>query len=83
MVAVNRRNINILVEQRRARQALEAALERLQRMQRRFGKTEVPWVQVNVTIRGGTFPMDGTGLFDVVHPAKATDRLSTTTDGAT
>ena len=24
--------------------------------------------QVNVAIRGGTFPMDGTGLYDVLHP---------------
>jgi len=37
-------------------------------MQKLFGKTEVPWGQVNVTVRGGTFPMDGTGLFDVLHP---------------
>ncbi len=63
----SRRNINIdsWLEQYRARRALEAALERMQRL---FGKTEVPWGQVNVTIRGGTFPMDGTGLFDVLHP---------------
>jgi acyl-homoserine-lactone acylase len=37
-------------------------------MQRLFGKTEVPWGQANVTIRGGTFLMDGTGLCDVLHP---------------
>ena len=37
-------------------------------MQRLFGTTEVPWGQVNVTVRGGTFPMDGTGLYDVLHP---------------
>ena len=63
----DRRNIKIdsWLEQYRARRALEAALERMQRL---FGKTEVPWGQVNVTIRGGTFPMDGTGLYDVLHP---------------
>ena len=62
-----RRNIKInsWLEQYRARRALEAALDRIQKL---FGKTEVPWGQVNVTIRGGTFPMDGTGLFDVLHP---------------
>jgi penicillin amidase len=62
-----RRNINVgsWLEQYRARRALERALDRMQRL---FGKTEVPWGQVNVTIRGGTFPMDGTGLFDVLHP---------------
>jgi hypothetical protein len=63
----DRRNIKIdsWLEQYRARGAMEAALERMQRL---FGKTEVPWGQVNVTIRGGTFPMDGTGLYDVLHP---------------
>jgi acyl-homoserine-lactone acylase len=62
-----RRNIKIdsWLEQHRARRALEAALERMQKL---FGNTEVPWGQVNVTIRGGTFPMDGTGLYDVLHP---------------
>ena len=62
-----RRNIKIdsWLEQYRARRALEAALDRIQKL---FGKTEVPWGQVNVTIRGGTFPMDGTGLYDVLHP---------------
>jgi len=67
MVSVNRRNINIdsWLKQYRARRALEAALERMQRL---YGKTEVPWGQVNVTVRGGTFPMDGNGLFDVLHP---------------
>jgi len=63
----NRRNINIdsWLEQRRARRALEAALERMQKL---FGTTEIPWGQVNVTIRNGIFPMDGTGLYDVLHP---------------
>jgi acyl-homoserine lactone acylase PvdQ len=62
-----RRNIRMYswLEQRRARRALELALERMQKL---FGKTEVPWGQLNVTIRGGTFPMDGTGLYDVLHP---------------
>lgn len=69
----NRRNIKIdsWFEQRRARRALEAALERMQKL---FGKTEVPWGQVNVTVRGGTFPMDGTGLFDVLHPDGGTEQ---------
>src|SRR5262249_18400058 len=63
----NRRKINIdsWLEQYHARRALEAGLERMQTL---FGKTQVPWGQVNVTIRGGTFPMDGTGLYDVLHP---------------
>jgi acyl-homoserine-lactone acylase len=63
----DRRNINFnsWLEQYRARRALEAGLERMQTL---FGKTEVPWGQVNVTVRGGTFPMDGTGLYDILHP---------------
>jgi acyl-homoserine-lactone acylase len=63
----NRRNIKInsWLEQYRARRAFEAGLERMQTL---FGKTEVPWGQVNVTVRGGTFPMDGTGLYDILHP---------------
>ena len=37
-------------------------------MQKKFGKTEIPWGEVNVVERGGTFPLDGTGLYDVLHP---------------
>jgi acyl-homoserine lactone acylase PvdQ len=68
-----RRNIKIdsWLEQYRARRAFEAARDRMQRL---FGKTEVPWGQVNVTIRGGTFPMDGTGLYDVLHPDKGLEQ---------
>jgi len=58
-------NIDSWLEQYRARRAMEAALDRMQKL---FGRTEVPWGQVNVTVRGGTFPMDGNGLFDVLHP---------------
>jgi len=63
----SRRNIKIdsWLEQHRARRALEVALERMLKL---FGNTEVPWDQVNVTIRSGTFPMDGTGLYPVLHP---------------
>ncbi len=63
----DRRSIKIhsWLEQYRARRAFETGLEQMQKL---FGKTEVPWGQVNVTVRGGTFPMDGTGLFDVLHP---------------
>ena len=62
-----RRHINIhsWLERYRARRALEAALGRMEKL---FGKTEVPWGQVNVTIRGGMFPMDGNGLYEVLHP---------------
>ena len=63
----SRRNIKIdsWLEQHRARRALEAALDRMQEL---FGSTEVPWGRVNVTMRGGAFPMDGNGSYDVLHP---------------
>ena len=48
--------------------ALEALAEALRRIEKDFSKSEVPWGQVNVVERGGTFPMDGTGVFDVLHP---------------
>src|SRR4029077_6480932 len=52
-------------EQAVARRALEEALVR---MQKKFGKTEIPWGEVNIVERGVTFPLDGTGLYDVLHP---------------
>jgi acyl-homoserine-lactone acylase len=48
--------------------ALAALARAIDRIESHFGKTEVPWGEVNVVVRGGKFPMDGTGLFDVLHP---------------
>jgi acyl-homoserine-lactone acylase len=48
--------------------ALQALAEAIQRIESHFGKAEIPWGQVNVVVRGGTFAMDGTGVFDVLHP---------------
>lgn len=58
-------NINSLEEQVLARRALEVAVTRIEKD---FGKTEVPWGEVNLSLRGGRFPMDGTGVYDVLHP---------------
>jgi len=52
-------------EQRTALAALGDAISRIRQY---FHKAEVPWGEVNVVERGGTFPMDGAGLFDVLHP---------------
>jgi len=52
-------------EQDAARRAFEAAVARVQKQ---FGKSEVRWGDINVVVRGGKFPMDGTGLYDVLHP---------------
>jgi acyl-homoserine-lactone acylase len=47
---------------------LAALKEAIRRIEKHFGKTDVPWGKVNVVIRGGLFPVDGTGLYDVLHP---------------
>lgn len=60
-------DINSPEEQDMALSALGQAIDRIQKY---FGKSEVPWGQVNVVVRGGKFPMDGasSALFDVLHP---------------
>jgi acyl-homoserine lactone acylase PvdQ len=63
--ARNRIDIGSAEEQR---QALDALSEALARIEKRFGRTEVPWGEVNVVVRGGTFPLGGTGSFGVLHP---------------
>jgi acyl-homoserine lactone acylase PvdQ len=52
-------------EQDQARRAFEKAVAHIEKQ---FGKPEVRWGDVNVVVRGGKFPMDGTGLYDVLHP---------------
>ena len=47
--------------------ALDALKEAISRIDSHFGKTDVAWGNINVLERGGTFPMDGTGIFDVLH----------------
>jgi len=48
--------------------AWRALAEAVARIERRFGKTEVPWGEINVVVRGGVFPLDGTNTFGVLHP---------------
>ena len=57
-VAYDRKRIDVhsRKEQRMALTALTAALDLIQR---RFGKTEVCWGDINVVARGETFPLDG------------------------
>ena len=52
-------------EQDRALQALEEAVAHIEKT---YGKAQVPWGEINVVTRGGKFPMDGSGLYDVLHP---------------
>jgi acyl-homoserine lactone acylase PvdQ len=58
-------DINSPEEQQMALDALEKAVAHIEKT---YGKAEVPWGEINVVSRGGTFPMDGTGLYDVLHP---------------
>ncbi|MGD0496973.1 MAG: penicillin acylase family protein [Bryobacteraceae bacterium] len=48
--------------------ALKALEKAVQRIQATYGKPEVRWGDINVVVRGGTFPLGGTGLYDVLHP---------------
>ncbi|MFN7993466.1 MAG: penicillin acylase family protein [Bryobacteraceae bacterium] len=58
-------DIHSAEEQDRALEALDKAADHIQKT---FGKSEVPWGEINVVVRGGTFPMDGSGLYDILHP---------------
>jgi acyl-homoserine-lactone acylase len=58
-------------EQELAGRAFE---EGLARIEKHFGKTEVRWGEVNVVVRGGKFPVGGTGLYDVLHPDKGQEQ---------
>jgi acyl-homoserine-lactone acylase len=58
-------------EQDAARRAFEEAVARIQKQ---TGKSEVRWGDINVVVRGGKFPMDGTGLYDVLHPDEGVDQ---------
>ncbi len=60
-------DIHSKAEQDMAWHALEHAVAAIEK---KFGKAEVPWGQINVVARGGEFPMDGTSveMFGVLHP---------------
>jgi acyl-homoserine-lactone acylase len=66
-VHYDRRKIDLASpeEQNRARQAFDHAVAHIEKQ---FGKPEVRWGDINVVVRGGKFPMDGTALYDVLHP---------------
>ena len=52
-------------EQDRALIALEKAVVYIDKT---YAKPEVSWGDINVVRRGGKFPMDGSGLYDMLHP---------------
>jgi acyl-homoserine lactone acylase PvdQ len=47
--------------------ALAALKQALGQIEKQFGQSEVRWGEVNVALRGGTFPIDGEALYDVLH----------------
>lgn len=64
-------DVNSAEEQDHALEALEKAAARIEKT---FGKSEVPWGEINVVVRGGTFPMDGSGLYDMLHPDEGVEQ---------
>jgi acyl-homoserine-lactone acylase len=56
--------------------ALAALADAIKQIREKFGKGDVPWGEVNVVVRGGKFPLGGTGLFDVLHPDSGEEQKS-------
>ena len=50
--------------------AWQAFVEGMELLEKKFGTLDVPWGKINVVVRNGVFPMDGTSveLFGVLHP---------------
>ena len=50
--------------------AWHAFVEGMELLEKKFGTLDVPWGKINVVVRNGVFPMDGTSveLFGVLHP---------------
>ncbi len=52
-------------EQKMALAALKAGLADIEKT---YGKPEVRWGDINVVVRGGTFPLGGEAMYGVLHP---------------
>jgi acyl-homoserine lactone acylase PvdQ len=48
--------------------AVEALEQAVRRIGKQFGKTELRWGEINIVVRGGEFPLDGTSAYGVLHP---------------
>jgi acyl-homoserine lactone acylase PvdQ len=72
-VSFARRKIDLdsTQEQKMALQALEEAVDRIRK---HYGKAEVAWGEINVVVRGGTFPLEGADLYGVLHPDKGVEQ---------
>lgn len=66
-------DIHSAEEQKMAWRALD---ETVSRIEKKFGKPEVPWGQVNVVVRGGVYPLEGASaeLFGVLHPDEGVEQ---------
>jgi acyl-homoserine lactone acylase PvdQ len=59
-------DMNSPEEQVMALAALKAVIDRIEKS---FGKADVPWGKINVVVRGGTFPLEGPStMYEVLHP---------------
>ena len=64
-------DLNSKEEQDRALEALEKAAAHIEKT---YHKPEVAWGDINVVSRGGTYPMDGTGLYEILHPDEGVEQ---------
>ena len=48
--------------------ALLALNDAIATLQEKFGRTQVPWGEINLVLRGGRFPLGGSFLFENLHP---------------
>jgi acyl-homoserine-lactone acylase len=73
-LSVNRHRMINIDSRREQAKALDALRLGLTRLEQKFGKKEVRWGKVNIAIRGGAFPVGGTGLYDVLHPDEGSEQ---------
>jgi acyl-homoserine lactone acylase PvdQ len=57
-------DVNSPDEQAHSRAALE---EGVRTIKEKFGSSSVPWGRINAVVRGGTFPLGGESMYDVLH----------------
>ena len=60
--------------QKEQKQALEALAKALQTIQHQYGRYDVPWGKINVVVRGGTYPLGGESIFNVLHPDEGVEQ---------
>jgi acyl-homoserine lactone acylase PvdQ len=66
-------SVNSEREQERAWSALQLAVSLLKKT---FGTSRVAWGKINRVVRNRSFPADGNGVFDVLHPDSGPEQSS-------